>query len=716
MSNASRTPAFLHVEDQWDEAAAASFDGLGRLVYRSNLLGRDRRFTNTGGGNTSSKIMERDPVTGEEAEVLWVKGSGGDLGSAGRENFASLYLDKLLALQETYARFPERGLKTEAEDAMPAMYAHAVFNLNRRAPSIDTPLHGFVPYRHVDHMHPVAAIAIATADCGAALTREAYGDEVAWVDWKRPGFELGLDMQRICEEQPEAKGVMLGGHGLINWADDDRECYLLTLRLIDRAEQFVAERVAGKAPFGGARYKDLSEAARRAALADLLPWLRGRLSSERKVIATVDASKAALRFVNAREASRLAELGTSCPDHFLRTKIKPLYVDWRPGSGTSAALRARLDEALTRYAQDYAAYYEACRRPDSPAMRSPLPSVALLPGLGLVGWGKNKRESALAAEFYAAAIEVMRGAEGIGAYTALPRQEAFDIEYWALEEAKLRRLPPEKELACEAAVVVGGGSGIGAATARRLAAEGAAVAVVDLDESAARAVAETLDADGALALEADATDRASIRRALQEAALAFGGIDHVAITAGLYPTPDADGAIADAAWAKTFGVNVTAAWIVADEAARIWSAQDLPGSLVLMTSANAVVVKSGSLAYDASKAAANHLVRELALRLAPNIRVNAVAPATVLGGSNMFPRERVMASLTRYGLACEEGENTDALRRRLADFYAGRTLLRQTILAEDQAEAAFLLASRRLGKTTGQILQVDGGLPEAFLR
>ncbi len=716
MSNASRTPAFLHVEDQWDEAAAASLDGLGRLVYRSNLLGRDRRFTNTGGGNTSSKIMERDPVTGAEAEVLWVKGSGGDLGSAGRENFASLYLDKLLALQETYARFPERGLKTEAEDAMPAMYAHAVFNLNRRAPSIDTPLHGFVPYRHVDHMHPVAAIAIATADCGAELTREAYGDEVAWVDWKRPGFELGLDMQRICEEQPEAKGVMLGGHGLINWADDDRECYLLTLRLIDRAEQFVAERVAGKAPFGGARYKDLSEADRRAALADLLPWLRGRLSSERKVIATVDASKAALRFVNAREASRLAELGTSCPDHFLRTKIKPLYVDWRPGSGTSAALRARLDEALTRYAQDYAAYYEACRRPDSPAMRSPLPSVALLPGLGLVGWGKNKRESALAAEFYAAAIEVMRGAEGIGAYTALPRQEAFDIEYWALEEAKLRRLPPEKELAREAAVVVGGGSGIGAATARRLAAEGAAVAVVDLDESAARAVAETLDADGALALEADATDRASIRRALQEAALAFGGIDHVAITAGLYPTPDADGAIADAAWAKTFGVNVTAAWIVADEAARIWSAQDLPGSLVLMTSANAVVVKSGSLAYDASKAAANHLVRELALRLAPNIRVNAVAPATVLGGSNMFPRERVMASLTRYGLACEEGENTDALRRRLADFYAGRTLLRQTICAEDQAEAAFLLASRRLGKTTGQILQVDGGLPEAFLR
>ncbi len=719
MSHSAETPTFLHVEDQWDEDVAARLDGLGRLVYRSNLLGRDRRFTNTGGGNTSSKIMERDPVTGEEVEVLWVKGSGGDLGTAGRENFASLYQDKLLALQETYARFPERGLKTQAEDAMPALYAHAVFNLNRRAPSIDTPLHGFAPYRHVDHMHPVAAIAIATADRGAELTREAYGDEVVWVDWKRPGFELGLDIQRICEECPEAKGVMLGGHGLINWADDDRECYLLTLRLIDRAEQFVAERTAGQAPFGGARYEPLSEDARRAALADLLPSLRGRLSRERKVIATVDASAEALRFANSRDASRLAELGTSCPDHFLRTKIKPLYLDRRPGDGNPEALRKQLDEALAAYAQDYAAYYEARRRPDSPAMRSALPSVALLPGLGLVGWGKNKRESQLAAEFYASAIEVMRGAEGMGAYAALSRQEAFDIEYWALEEAKLQRMPPEKELAREVAVVVGAGSGIGAAAAQRFASEGAAVVAVDLDERAARATlaaAPTMDADAALALQADVMDRASVRRALQEAALAFGGIDHVVVTAGLYPTPDAVGDISDAAWAKTFGINVTGSWIVADEAARIWSAQDLPGSLVLTTSANAVAVKPGSLAYDASKAAVNHLVRELAMRLAPNIRVNAIAPATVLGGSSMFPRDRVMASLVRYGLPCEEGEDTDALRRRLADFYAGRTLLRQAILVEDQAEAAFLLASRRLGKTTGQILQVDGGLPEAFLR
>ncbi len=715
-NNPSESPTFLHVEDRWDEAVAAPLDGLGRLVYRSNLLGGDRRFTNTGGGNTSSKVMERDPVTGEEVEVLWVKGSGGDLGTAGRENFASLYQHKLLALQETYARFPDRGLKTEAEDAMPAMYARAAFNLNRRAPSIDTPLHGFVPYRHVDHMHPVAAIAIATADRGAELTREAYGDEVIWVDWKRPGFELGLDMQRICEECPEAKGVMLGGHGLINWADDDRECYLLTLRLIDRAEQFVAERTAGQASFGGARYEALSETERRAALVDLLPWLRGRLSLERKVIATVDASQEALQFANSREAPRLAELGTSCPDHFLRTKIKPLYVDERPEPGNLAAFRQRFDQALDAYAQDYAAYYEACRRPDSPAMRSALPSVVLAPGLGLIGWGKNKRESALAAEFYAAAIQVMRGAEAIGKYTALPRREAFDIEYWALEEAKLRRMPPEEEMAREVAVVVGGGSGIGAATARRLADGGAAVAVVDLDESAARATVQALDADAALALEADATNRMSVRRALQEAALAFGGIDHVVVTAGLYPTPDAGGDIPDAAWARTFGVNVTGAWIAADEAARIWSAQDLPGSLVLTTSANAVVVKSGSLAYDASKAAANHLVRELALRLAPNIRVNGVAPATVLGGSSMFPRDRVIASLVRYGLPCEDGEDTDALRRRLADFYAQRTLLRQAILAEDQAEAAFLLASRRLGKTTGQILQVDGGLPEAFLR
>ncbi len=720
MNNASETPKFLHVEDKWDEAVAARLDGLGRLVYRSNLLGSDLRFTNTGGGNTSSKIMERDPVTGEEVEVLWVKGSGGDLGSAGRENFSSLYQQKLLALQETYARFPDRGLKTQAEDAMPAMYAHAVFNLNRRAPSIDTPLHGFVPYRHVDHMHPVAAIAIATAENGPELTREAYGDEVVWVDWKRPGFELGLDMQRVCEEYPAAKGVMLGGHGLINWADDDRECYLLTLRLMDRAEQFVAERTAGNTPFGGARYEALSEAERSAVLADLLPWLRGRLGRDRKVIATVDTSKEVLQFVNSREAARLAELGTSCPDHFLRTKIKPLYVDRHPADRDSDALREHLDEALAGYADDYAAYYEACRHPDSPAMRSALPSVLLLPGIGMIGWGKTGRESRLAAEFYASAIEVMRGAEAIGTYTALPRQEAFDIEYWALEEAKLQRMPPEKELAREVAVVVGAGSGIGAAVAQRLADEGAVVAVVDLDESAARATALEMmrrtGTDDVLAFGADITDRASVRSALQHVVLVCGGIDHVVVTAGLYPTPDAGGNISDAAWAHAFGVNVTGSWIVADEAARIWSAQDLPGSLVLTTSANAVVVKPGSLAYDTSKAAANHLVRELAMRLAPKIRVNAVAPATVLDGSAMFSRDRVMASLARYGLPCEEQEDTETLRRRLADFYAKRTLTRQTIGAGDQAEAVFLLASRRLGKTTGQILQVDGGLPEAFLR
>ena len=720
MYNPSQSLNFLHVEDQWDEAVADRLDGLGRLVYRSNLLGSDRRFTNTGGGNTSSKIMERDPVTGEEVEVLWVKGSGGDLGTAGRENFSSLYQQKLLALQEAYARFPDRGLKTQAEDAMPAMYAHAVFNLNRRAPSIDTPLHGFVPYRHVDHMHPVAAIAIATADNGAELTREAYGDEVVWVDWKRPGFELGLDMQRVCKEYPEAKGVMLGGHGLINWADDDRECYLLTLRLMDRAEQFVAEHTAGNTPFGGARYESLSEVERRAVLADLLPWLRGRLGRDRKVIATVDTSKEVLEFVNSREAPRLAELGTSCPDHFLRTKIKPLYVDRHPLDRGPGTFRDHIDEALAGYADDYAAYYEACRHPDSPEMRSALPSVLLLPGLGMIGWGKNRRESGLAAEFYAAAIHVMRGAEAIGAYTALPRQEAFDIEYWALEEAKLQRMPPEKELAREVAVVVGGGSGIGAAVAQRLADEGAVVAVVDMDESAARATAQEMmrctGADHVLALGADITDRASVCSALNQVVLACGGIDHVVVTAGLYPTPDSGGDIPDEAWTQAFDVNVTGSWIVADEAARIWSAQDLPGSLVLTTSANAVVVKPGSLAYDTSKAAANHLVRELAMRLAPKIRVNAVAPATVLDGSAMFPRDRVIASLARYGLPCEEQEDTDTLRRRLADFYAERTLTRQAIRVEDQAEAVFLLASRRLGKTTGQILQVDGGLPEAFLR
>ncbi len=720
------------VENQWSDTVAARLDPLDRLVYRSNLLGADWRVTNTGGGNTSSKLLERDPLTGEPVEVLWVKGSGGDLRTARREHFASLYMDRLRALQDLYAAYPERGPKTPAEDAMVGRYPHTTFNLNPRAPSIDTPLHAFVPYRHVDHTHPVACIALATARDGERLTREIYGDEVIWTDWQRPGFELGLTLQRICREHPRARGVLLGGHGLINWADDDRACYHLTLELINRAAAYLAPHLEERPLFGDVRYPALPEEARERLLDSLLPWLRGRLSRTRRVLATVEAGDDALAFVGSHDAPRLAEMGASCPDHFLRTRIKPLYVDWNPEHEDEATLREKIVDGLAKYREDYRAYYERHRRPDSPPMRGADPSVLLLPGIGIVAWGKSKSESRVAAEFIRAAIGAMAGAEAVSEYTALPRQEAFDIEYWQLEEAKLRRMPPEQELSRRIFAVVGGGSGIGRALVRRLVGEGAVVAVLDRDEAAARDVAEEqlqrlgkgLGVAGTgisncgdlIALPCDVTDRASIDRALRQVTLAYGGLDGVAVTAGLYATPDAEGRNDVDDWMRSFAVNTLGPYLVAEEAYRRWREQRLDAALVLATSVNGIVAKQGSLAYDASKAAANHLVRELAIALAPRVRVNGVAPATVVEGSRMFPRDRVMASLLKYGLPFDEAEDTEALRSRLSAFYAERTLLQQPITPDDQAEAFFCLLSNRLGKTTGQILTVDGGLIGAFQR
>ncbi len=720
------------VENRWIDTVAARLDPLDRLVYRSNLLGADWRVTNTGGGNTSSKLLEKDPLTGEPVEVLWVKGSGGDLRTARREHFASLYMDRLRALQDLYAAYPERGPKTPAEDAMVGMYPHTTFNLNPRAPSIDTPLHAFVPYRHVDHTHPVACIALATARDGERLTREIYGDEVIWTDWQRPGFELGLTLQRICREHPRARGVLLGGHGLINWADDDRACYHLTLELINRAAAFLAPHLEERPLFGGVRYPALPDEARERLSASLLPWLRGRLSRTRRVLATVEAGGDVPAFVGSLDAPRLAEMGTSCPDHFLRTRIKPLYVDWNPEQENEATLREKIVDGLAKYRADYRAYYERHRRPDSPPMRGADPSVFLIPGIGIVAWGKTKSESRVTAEFFRAAIGVMAGAEAVSAYTALPRQEAFDIEYWQLEEAKLRRMPPEKELSRRIFAVVGGGSGIGRALVGRLVRDGGVVAVLDRDEAAARDVAEEhlqrlgkgigvagtgiSNCGDLIALPCDVTDRASIDQALRRVTLAYGGLDGVAVTAGLYATPDAEGRNDVDGWMRSFAVNTLGPYLVAEEAFRRWREQRLDAALVIATSVNGIVAKRGSPAYDASKAAANHLVRELAVALAPRVRVNGVAPATVVEGSRMFPRDRVIASLLKYGLPFDEAEDTDTLRSRLSAFYAERTLLQQPITPDDQAEAFFCLLSNRLGKTTGQILTVDGGLIEAFQR
>ena len=720
------------VSDLWDDAAAETLDPVGRLVYRSNILGADGRITNTGGGNTSAKLTEPDPLSLEPAEVLWVKGSGGDLRTAKRENFSSLYQHKLLELQTLYARAETRGPKTEAEDKMVAMYPHCTFNLNPRPSSIDTPLHAFVSRRHVDHTHPNAAISVAASKNSDKLTREIYGDEVIHTAWLRPGFELGLVLQEIYQKNPSAQGVILGQHGLINWADSDKECYYLSLDLIEKAGAYIAARDKGENTFGGAKYQSLSEARRKEVFAEILPWLRGQVSQKKRLIGTVQDDEQILRFVNSADAPRLAELGTSCPDHFLRTKIKPLYVHWDPQAEDAAALKAKLSEGLTSYRADYAAYYDACRRPDSPAMRDPNPTVILVPGLGLIAWGKDKSESRVTAEFYNCAVEVMRGAEAIDEYVALPAQEAFDIEYWLLEEAKLQRMPAEKELARQVVAVVGAGSGIGRELAHRLVKDGAHVACLDVNSEAAEATAkEITDKVGrgigvagsgisgcglAVGIGVNITDRASIKAALAGVTLAYGGFDSIAVTAGIFVAPDTGGHIPDDQWARTFAINVTGSYLVADEAAPLWKTQNLPGKLVLTTSANAVVSKKGSAAYDTSKAAANHLVRTLAVELAPLVRVNGVAPATVVQGSAMFPRDRVIASLAKYNLPYSESESDDALQGRLAAFYADRTLTKTAITPADQAEALFLLLSDRLSKTTGQVLAVDGGLHEAFLR
>jgi rhamnulose-1-phosphate aldolase/alcohol dehydrogenase len=716
-----------HLRDLWNEADIAGMDEAETLRYRSNLLGSDLRLTNFGGGNTSAKIDETDPITGESVPVLWVKGSGGDLGSIKRDGFATVYMSKLLALKARYGGVHE-------EDAMADKYAWCTFNNNPRAASIDTPLHGFLPFKHVDHLHPDWAISIAACANGPEQVKrlaDETGIRLAWLPWKRPGFELGLWLERAVQDDPTIDGILLGSHGLFTWGDTCRGSYENTLRVLDAIGDYVLRRIEarGSSVFGGAKFVNRED--RRTIAADLMPTLRGLVGAS---VGHFQDSDDTLQFVNSHRAQALAWQGTSCPDHFVRTKVRPLYLDWDPGSGDVGGLVAKVKAGIEQYARDYHAYYESNKLPDSPAIRSATPSVVLVPGVGMFSFARNKTEARITGEFYVNAIHVMQGATcmddlpadpelaklALDNYVALTPKEAFGIEYWLLEEAKLKRMPAEKELSRKVALVVGAGQGIGMATAESLLAAGAHVVLADVNAALAEETASLLAAKFGKEVvgwvRMDATDRDSVKSALSEAALQFAGIDIAVYLAAVFFPPDESGRTTDHQWQKTYDVNVLGSLVVAEEAYDLMAKQGTKGSIILTSSANAVVSKKGSLAYDTGKAAVNHLVRELAVTCAPLVRVNGVAPATVVGGSQQFPRERVITSLQKYNVSFDDGMSDDELRDRLAGFYAQRTLLKMAVTPQKVAEAVLLLAGDRLGMTTGQVLAVDAGLTEAFLR
>lgn len=733
------TAKTVHVRDLWDFAVAAKLanDQLALLRYRSNLLGADLRITNFGGGNTSSKLELLDPFTKKPTRVLAVKGSGGDLGSIKESGFALLYLDRLEELKNLY-----RG---EAhEDEMVGYYPLSAFGENRMAASIDTPLHAFLPFPHVDHLHPDWSIALAASANGKRRLTEfnkEFDRRIVWVPWQRPGFELALLIEKAVRDNPGGDGILLGGHGLFTWGTTQRDCYLSSIFTIDQMGEFILRR--SKRPmFGGPEHPALAD--RKKIAAEILPTLRGAVSSNRRVIAHFADDEDALDFAGSEWAKNLSALGTSCPDHFLRTRVCPLFLDWKSAQQDLNSLKAGIAQQVVSYRSDYKDYYQKWATPDSPKLRDSNPSVVIVPGVGLFGFGKNKKEARITTEFFINAIHVMAGANALedGSveiplpqarrpeqsaefshfhnYVALPRSEAFRIEYWALEEAKLQRMPGEAEFSRKIGLIIGGANGIGREAALILARRGAHIVVADFDEAGAKKVAEQAAAlsspECASSVRVDLSSASNIADALRATILEFGGIDFILNTAAIYPVPGADGELSEALWAKTFLVNVTGNYLLAREADLIFRDQALPVSLVLTGSANAVVPKKGSEAYDTSKAALNHLIRELAIKLGPTVRVNGIAPATVVAGSTMFPRDRVMQSLDKYGLGYSASESDDELRNKLAQFYAQRTLLKQAITPELCAAAMVWLASEQSARTTGHVIPVDGGLSEAFLR
>lgn len=702
------TQQFKHVSYLWDDAKAAELAGdeVALLIYRSNLLGADLRLTNYGGGNTSCKLMSKDPLTGAETEVMWIKGSGGDIGTLKKSGLAALYVDRLLSLKNVY-----RGV--DYEDEMVELFNHSIFDLNSKAPSIDTPLHGFLPFKHIDHLHPDAAIAIAAAKDGKQITQDLFGGTIGWVEWKKPGFELGLQLKACLDANPGIRGIMLGSHGLFTWGDTAYESYINTLEVIEKCAEYLEQNYSKKGPiFGGQKIESLAKEDRLKQAAALAPVLRGFCSSKQSMIGHFTDDDRVLEYINSNDLERLAPMGTSCPDHFLRTKISPLVLDLAPADDLSdvKALKEKLAPAFEAYRQMYTDYYNTCKHENSPAIRDTNPVVILYPGVGMFTFSKDKQTTRVAAEFYTNAINVMKGAEAISEYTSLPRQEAFDIEYWLLEEAKLQRMPKPKALSGRIALITGSAGGIGKAIAKKFVEEGAVVILNDMNAERLEATGEEFkslygkDSYGTAVL--DVTNFTQIKEAMDTAALTFGGVDLVINNAGLSISKTIEGHT-EKDWDLLYDVLVKGQFFVTQAATEVMRKQDIGGDVINIVSKNALVSGPNNAGYGSAKAAQLHLSRLNAAELgADGIRVNVVNPDAVISDSNIWAGGWAEGRAKAYGITVAE----------LPAYYAKRTLLNQIILPEDIANACFAFVGGLLKKSTGNILNVDGGVAMAFVR
>lgn len=694
---------FKYVDYLWDEAKAKKLEGdeVALFLYRSNILGADLRITNYGGGNTSCKTIEKDPLTDEDVEVMWIKGSGGDIGTLTREGIAGLYVDRLCSLKNVYG-----GL--DDEDRMVGLFNHCIYDLDSRAPSIDTPLHGLLPFKHIDHLHPDALIAVAAAEDSEKVTKEIWGDKMGWVPWQRPGFDLGLQLEKCLNDNPGIRGIVLGSHGLFTWGDTSYECYINSLEVIEKASEYIENKIKENGQvFGGSKIDSLSPGDRKTKAVELMPLLRGLTSSENRMIGHFTDTDVVLEFINSNDLEKLAPMGTSCPDHFLRTKIQPLILDLDKTEDLSnpEITLEKIKPSFEKYRQEYKEYYESCRHEDSPAIRDPNPVIILYPGVGLFSFAKNKQTARVASEFYINAINVMRGAEAITAYTSLPRQEAFDIEYWALEEAKLKRQPPEKPLSRKVALITGAGGGIGKAIADKLIEAGVNVVFTDINQENLEAAVKDYNTDQATFSVCDVTKEESIKYAFNDAVLSFGGVDIVVHSAGLAiskPLEETE----QKDWDLLQNVLVKGQYLLAKEATEILRKQNLGGDIISIASKNGLVAGPKNVAYGTAKAAQQHMTRLLAAELgSDHIRVNTVNPDGVIVGSKIWEGDWAKERAEAHGIKVED----------LPEFYAHRNLLDEIILPEDIANGVYACLAV-ITKSTGNTINIDGGVANAFVR